>query len=296
MRGPLAIAAALLALYTIWGSTYLAIAVAVRDGGFETFQLNATRFVTAGLIMLAVARFRGVPFGTARAWRNAALVGVLLVIGGNGLTTVALRWGAPSGLSATVIATTPLWAGIWSAVFGHRPARLEWLGMGVGVLGVAVLTLDARFRAQPAIFLQFVAPILWALGSMWSKRVEMPSGLVASGVQMVAGGLVALPLSLALGETWSLPNTQAWSLWFYLVLFGSLVGYNAYLFLLSRVSPALATSYAFVNPLVALALGAWLANEALDVRTFVALPMVLFGVGVIGFVQRREARAARALA
>lgn len=295
MRRSLTIAAALLALYTIWGSTYLGITFSLGDG-FASFQLTTTRFVTAGLVLLLVARLRGIPFGTPRQWRNAAIVGALLIVGGNGLTTLALELGAPSGLSATVIATTPLWAGVWSTAFGRRLTRPEWLGIAIGVVGVAVLTLDGRFRTHPAIFLQFVAPILWALGSIWGPRAGLPHGVVAAGVQMIAGGLLALPISLAIGETWSWPGAFAWGVWVYLVVFGSLVGYSAYVFLLGAVSPSLATSYAFVNPMVALALGVWLADETLDARTFVALPLIFAGVAVIGAAQRRAARRAPVVA
>ena len=291
MRRSLTIAAALLALYTIWGSTYLGITFSLGDG-FESFQLTTTRFVTAGLVLLLVARLRGIPFGTPQQWRNAAIVGALLIVGGNGLTTLALELGAPSGLSATVIATTPLWAGVWSTAFGRRLTRPEWLGIAIGVVGVAVLTLDGRFRTHPAIFLQFVAPILWALGSIWGPRAGLPHGVVAAGVQMIAGGLLALPISFAIGETWAWPGAFAWGVWAYLVVFGSLVGYSAYVFLLGAVSPSLATSYAFVNPIVALALGVWLADETLDARTFVALPLIFAGVAVIGAAQRRAARRA----
>lgn len=191
----LLIVLSLLSLYFIWGSTYLGIHQAVQDGGFASFQLNATRFIFSGVLLLAILRFRGAKMPSAVQIRNAALIGIFLVIGGNGLTTLALKWGAPSGLSATVIATTSLWAGLWSTLWGNRPRRLEWLGMGIGVLGVAVLTLEGSFRTNPAIFIQFAAPMLWALGSILSRHLEMPEGLMASAVEMLAGGLMALPIS-----------------------------------------------------------------------------------------------------
>ena len=274
---------ALVALYLIWGSTYLGISVAVRPGGFASFQLNTLRFILAGLALFVFLRARGAPLPSRVQIRNAAVIGVLLVIGGNGLTTLALKLGAPSGISATVIATTTLW--------GNRPRKLEWLGMAVGLLGVGVLTLEGSFQSNPAILIQFVAPMLWALGSILSRHLEMPEGMMASAVEMFAGGVVALPISLLMGETWAMPSLEAWGAFAYLVVFGCLMGYNAYIFLLQKVRPAVATSYAYINPMVALALGIWLLNETIDSKTFIALPIILAGVGLIALAQNQRSRA-----
>jgi drug/metabolite transporter (DMT)-like permease len=281
---------ALVALYLIWGSTYLGISVAVRPGGFASFQLNAMRFILAGAVLFVFLRARGAKLPTWTQARNAALVGVLLVIGGNGLTTLALKLGAPTGISATVIATTTLWAGLWGMLWGNRPRVLEWLGMGVGLLGVAVLTLEGSFQSNPAIFIQFAAPMLWALGSILSRHLEMPDAMMASSVEMFAGGVVALPISLLMGEQWGMPSLEAWGAFAYLVVFGSLIGYNAYIYLLTKVRPAVATSYAYINPVVALALGVFLVNEQIDAKTFIALPIILAGVGLIALAQNRRTR------
>jgi drug/metabolite transporter (DMT)-like permease len=278
---------AMIALYLIWGSTYLGIGIAVKPGGFAAFQLNAVRFIIAGVLLFAFLRARGAPIPTRRQLLNGALVGVLLVIGGNGLTTLALKWGASGGISATVIATTTLWAGLWSMLWGNRPRNLEWLGMIVGLAGVAVLTLEGSFRSNPAIFIQFAAPMLWALGSILSRHRDMPQGVMSTAVQMIAGGIVALPISFALGEPWHMPSLEAWGAFVYLVVFGSWVGYNAYTYLLGQVRPAVATSYAYVNPVVALGLGLWLLNETIDPKTLIALPIILCGVGLIALAQNR---------
>jgi drug/metabolite transporter (DMT)-like permease len=280
----------LVALYLIWGSTYLGISIAVRPGGFQSFQLNAVRFILAGAILFLFLRARGSVLPNIKQVRNAAIVGVLLVIGGNGLTTLALKLGAPSGISATVIATTTLWAGLWGTLWGNRPRALEWLGMGVGILGVGVLTLEGSFQSNPAIFIQFAAPMLWALGSILSRQMDMPDAMMASSVEMFAGGLAALPLSLIMGEQWHMPSLEAWGAFAYLVVFGSLIGYNAYIYLLTKVRPAVATSYAYVNPVVALILGVLLVNEQIDVKTFIALPIILAGVGLIALAQNRRVR------
>ncbi len=278
---------AMISLYLIWGSTYLGISVAVRPGGFASFQLNAVRFIVAGVLLFLFLRARGAPIPSRRQLLNAALVGVLLVIGGNGLTTLALKWGASGGTSATVIATTTLWAGLWSMLWGNRPRVLEWLGMGVGLVGVAVLTLEGSFQSNPAIFIQFLAPMLWALGSIVSRHLDMPKGVMASAVEMIAGGLLALPISLFLGERWNMPSLEAWGAFAYLVVLGSWIGYTAYNYLLGQVRPAVATSYAYVNPVVALGLGLWLANEKIDAKTLIALPIILVGVGLIALAQNR---------
>jgi drug/metabolite transporter (DMT)-like permease len=287
-RDTLFIVLALVSLYFIWGSTYLGIHQAVQTGGFASFQLNATRFIFSGLLLLGILLARGGKLPNRVQTRNAALIGLFLVIGGNGLTTLALKWGAPSGLSATIIATTSLWAGLWSTLWGNRPRKLEWLGMGIGVIGVAVLTLDGNFARNPAIFIQFAAPMLWALGSILSRHLEMPEGLMASAVEMIAGGLAALPISFALGETWAMPDSNAWWAWVYLVLAGSMIGYNAYIYLLGKVRPAVATSYAYINPLVALGLGAWLIGEKIEARTLIALPIIFIGMGFIAWAQNSK--------
>jgi drug/metabolite transporter (DMT)-like permease len=287
-RDGLWVVLSLISLYFIWGSTYLGIAVAVREDGFAPFQLNAIRFILAGLMMTAFLRWRGLPMPSLVQLRNGALIGLFLVIGGNGLTTLALQWGAPTGLTATVIATTSLWAGLWSMLWGNRPRALEWLGMGIGVVGVAVLTLEGNVRGNPAILIQFAAPMLWSFGSILSRRLDMPSGLMSPAIQMTAGGLGALPISLALGETWRMPSLGAWGAWVYLVVAGSWIGYSAYTYLLTTVRPAVATSYAYVNPIVALILGIWLAHEKFDFKILIALPIILFGVSIIAWAQNRR--------
>ena len=278
----------LLALYLIWGSTYLVMGLSVRPGGFAVFQMNAIRFIVAGALLYAILRNRGMPAPSRLQLRNAAIIGVMLVIGGNGITTLALKLGSPSGLSATVIATTTLWAGLWSVLFGKRPRTLEWLGMVIGVAGVAVLTLDPSIRANPAILLQLCAPMVWSLASIISQRLEMPRALMAAAVEMFAGGVVALFISLVIGEPWRMPNASAWGAWVYLVLFGSLVGYGAYAYLLEKVRPSLATSYAYVNPVIALLLGAWVLGEAISPKLFFALPVIFAGMALIAWAQNQR--------
>ena len=276
---------ALISLYLIWGSTYLVMGISVRDDGFAVFQLNSIRFIVAGGLLFSILRSRGVTLPNRVQTRNAAIIGVMLVIGGNGLTTLALRMGAPSGLSATVIATTTLWAGLWGLIFGNRPRNLEWLGMGLGVIGVMVLTIDPKTGTNPAILVQLCAPMIWSLASIISQRLEMPRALMAASIEMFAGGVVALVISLILREPWQMPSANAWFAWVYLVVFGSLVGYGSYSYLLENVRPALATSYAYVNPVIALLLGAWLVGETISPKLILALPVILAGMALIAWAQ-----------
>ncbi len=277
---------ALFSLYIIWGSTYLAIRLAViGPHAFAPFQLNALRFIFAGILLFLFLRIRGATMPTLLQQRNSALVGFFLIIGGNGLVTLGEAWGAPSGIAATVVATMPLWSGFWSGVFGVRTKPLEWLGMLVGVCGVALLTLEGSFRTNPATLILFCSPVCWSFGSIISKKLIMPSSLMASALEMFYGGVAALIVSLLLGEPWRMPDGPAWAAFFYLVFIGSMIAFNAYIYLLETVRPALATSYAYVNPAVALGFGLWLGKEMVDAKTFIALPIILAGVGIIAIAQ-----------
>ena len=276
---------ALFALYVIWGSTYLGIKYALV--GFAPWQLNCLRFIASGAILYVWMRSRGVPNPTPKQFWNAVLVGVFLIIGGNGGITYAEHKGVASGIAATVVATMPLWASLWSGLWGRWPRRLEWIGMLVGLIGVAVLSLEGNLQSDPiATAVVFVSPMCWSFGSILSRRLEMPQSLMASATQMIGAGVLALPISLAFGERWRPPNTSSLLAFVYLVTFGSLIGYNAYIWLLGKVRPALATSYAYVNPVVAVLLGVVFVSEPIGVNTFIALPIILAGVGLVAWAQQ----------
>lgn len=275
----------LASLYIVWGSTYLGIRIAVQT--IPPFALNTTRFVLAGALLYMFLRARGAANPTPIQLRNASIVGLFLIVGGNGLVTLAEHLGAPSGIVATVVATMPLWAGLWSSLWGNRPRKLEWIGMGVGLIGVALLTLEGSLRANPGAFVVFLAPVCWSFGSILSRHLEMPEGLMASSVEMFVGGLIALPISLLLHEPWRVPSLESALAFAYLVSFGSLIAFNAYIYLLTKVRPALATSYAYVNPVVAVILGALLAGEHFGISALVALPVILTGVGLVMYAQNR---------
>jgi drug/metabolite transporter (DMT)-like permease len=281
---------ALGALYIVWGSTYLGMRVAVE--GFPPFLMNAIRFITTGGLMYAFLRFRGAPNPSRLEVWNAARVGVILITGGNVLVSLAEFMGVATGLSAIAVATVTIWATIWSAVWGVRPRKLELAGLGVGLVGVLLLSFEGNFQGAPlGALIIFCAPMLWAFGSIWSRRLTMPDPMMASAIQMLAGGVWALGMSVVFGERMThAPSLNSVLAVVYLMIFGSLIGFNAYIYLLSKVRPSLATSYAYVNPFVALTLGTLILHEHFSWNAFAALPLILSGVGFVVYAQNVRQR------
>ena len=269
--------AALLSLYLIWGSTFLVIRYALES--FPPLLMAALRFLVAGAVLFAWEKARGAALPTARQWRSALLVGTLLTAA-NGCVVIAEQW-VTSGVAAMAIASVPLWVALFSGLFGRWPTRGEWLGLAVGLLGVAVLQ-SGTLQASPAgAAVLTVSCVSWALGSIYSRRLDLPKGLMSSAAQMLAGGSVLLAASLLHGERMGAPTPRSLVAFAYLVVAGSVVGYSAYQFLLSHVRPTLATSYAYVNPVVAVGLGSLLAGEAVGLRSMGALGLILGGVGLM---------------
>jgi len=276
---------ALGSLYVIWGSTFLGIRIALE--GFPPLLLAGVRFVIAGAVTYAFVRARGAPAPTRTEWRSSLIVGSLLVCG-NACVVIAEQW-VSSGVAAVAIASVPLWVALIAGLFGRWPSRGEWIGLGVGLAGVAILQTGADLRANPAgAVVLTVSCASWALGSIYSRRLPLPKGLMASGAQMLAGGLVMLVLALLHGERMTaVPSARSALALGYLIVAGSIVGYSAYQFLLSRVRPTLAASYAYVNPVVAVGLGAALAGESVAPRAVGALALILGGVAMLAL--RRQA-------
>jgi drug/metabolite transporter (DMT)-like permease len=278
------VALSLLCLYLVWGSTYFAIRVGLE--GLPPLLMAGTRFLAAGGALYAGLRLRGAARPSARAWRSAAVVGVLLC-GSNGLVTVAERE-VSSSVAAVVISSMPLWAMLLAALWGERPTGLEIAGVAVGLAGVVLLQMGGELRARPlGAALIVLSTWTWASGSMWSRRTELPAGLLAPATEMLCGGAVLVALGLAAGErVRALPAPRPLVAWIFLALFGSLLAYSAYNFLLRKVRPALATSYAYVNPAVAVALGA-AAGEPVTARVLGAMALILGGVAVMSRGGRR---------
>lgn len=272
---------ALLACYLVWGSTYLAIRFALDS--FPPFFQMGTRFLVAGALLMVWVRWRGGAWPSPAEWRNAAVVGTLMLGGGMGLVASAQQH-IGSGLIATFIAVVPMMVCGWGLLFGQRPGRLELLGMVVGMGGVVLLVRGASFSAAP-VGIAFItgATLAWSLGSVLSTtRLPLATGPAGFASEMLCGGAVLMAVSLALGEQPAWPPTPlALGAWLYLVVFGSLVAFSAYLYLLAHASPAVATSYAFVNPLIALFLGVVFAGEAVSGAEWIACGVVLTGVALI---------------
>ena len=281
-----AILAALFCTYVIWGSTYLGMRIALE--GFPPFLMAGIRFVISGALLYALLRGRGTRNPNRAAWGGAALVGALLLGGGNGGVVFAEQWVA-SGLAALGVATVPLWAALFAGLWGQWPARREWLGLGVGFAGMALFSMGGDLRANPAgLIALLVSAVCWAFGSVWSRRLPLPVGMMASAAQMLTGGGVLLLLGLAHGERLAhAPGLRPLLAMAYLI-FGAVVAFSAYVYLLKRVRPALATSNAYINPVIAVALGALLAGEHLSGTEIGALILILAGVVLLAAVKQSE--------
>lgn len=286
------VALALAAVYVIWGSTYLAIRFAL-EGGFPPFLLGGIRFLVAGSLMLAFLRWRGVPLPTRAQWRNAAVMGGLMLLLGNGMVNLA-ETQVSSGLAAVTVASAPLWMAVFAAMRGDRPTALETVGLGIGFIGVVWLSTGGSLTGAPlGLVALLVASVAWSFGSIWSRGRDLPSPFMSSAAQMLCGGAMMLVAGLAMGERLhAVPDAHAIAAFWYLVVMGSLAGFSAYIWLLHHVRPALAGSYAYVNPAIAVALGAWLAHERFGLRELVAMGVILSGVVAITLAKTRKSKAA----
>lgn len=286
LRNNFNVVLALLAVYLIWGSTYLGIRIALE--GFAPYMLMGVRFIVAGSILYTVLRRRGMPAPTRAQWRASALIGALLIVGGMGSVAFAEQWIA-SSLVAVWVATMPLWAALFAGLFGRWPARLEWLGLGLGVIGVVLLNREGNLQAYPIGALAItIATVSWAFGSVWSRRLSLPPGLMSSATEMLIGGVLLLVMSLLFREPLPNPTLRSGLALAYLIVFGSLVAFTAYGYLLRSVRPTLATSYAYVNPIVAVALGAGLAGEPIGVIGVAAMIVILAAVGLVAMSGERK--------
>ena len=287
-----AVPLALAAVYVIWGSTYLAIRFAL-EGGFPPFLLGGIRFIIAGSILFALLRLRGIAAPTWPQWRNAAAMGLMLLVMGNGLVNYAEQT-VSSGMTAVTIASAPMWFGIFASLRGERPSRLEWLGIAIGFVGVLWLNAGGSFSASPAGMLAVLAAtIAWSFGSVWSRGRDLASPFMNAAAQMLCGGVAMCALGAALGERFhGVPQAQAFAAFGYLVVAGSLGGFCAYVWLLHHVRPALAGSYAYVNPVIAVMLGAWLAHERFSAAEVAAMLVIVAGVVVISIAKVTRSRSA----
>lgn len=285
-----AVPLALAAVYLIWGSTYVAIRFAL-EGGFPPFLLGGIRFTLAGAVLFGVLRLRGMAAPTRAQWGNAAVMGVLLLLLGNGMVNVAEKT-VSSGMAAVAVASAPLWMGIFAAMRGDRPTRLEWVGLAIGFVGVLWLNADSSLTASPkGLAALLIASVAWSFGSIWSRGRDLASPFMNAAAQMLCGGVVMLVVGLVLGERMhALPTPTALGAFAYLVVFGSWIGFSAYVWLLGNVRPALAGSYAYVNPAIAVMLGAVLAGEHFEPAELMAMGVILLGVVAITLAKAAKSK------
>ena len=285
------IVACLAATWLVWGSTYLAIKFALIS--FPPFFQMGTRFLLAGALLFVWCRWRGAALPTARQWLHATLIGALMMCGGMGCTAYAERT-VSSGLVVAFIAVTPVIIAVLSLAWREVPGRLEWTGIALGLAGVALLVSGAGFQTSLAgLALQSVACLSWSLGSVLSQRVfPLAAGPIGFASEMLCGGVLLMLMAAPAGEyavmlaAWP-PAPVAVAAWLYLVLAGSLLAFNAYMVLLARAPMSLASSYCFVNPVIAMLLGVAVLNEQVSSREWLAMVVILAGVVTLLVGQRR---------
>lgn len=278
----------LAATWLIWGSTYLAIKFALVS--FAPYWQMGTRFIVAGVTLLLWTRLRGANMPIRLQWRNAFIVGGLMLGVGMGNTAIAERTVA-SGLIVAFIAIIPALITLMNLLYGIRPTRIEVLGMLIGIVGVFMLIRGNGFAASGHGLLAItIATLGWSLGSVLSQQqCKLAPGAMGFASEMLAGGIVLLIMSVVAGESpnWQ-PTSTALIAWLYLIVFGSLIAFNAYMLLLSRTSAALASSYTFVNPVIAMMLGIQFCGETITGVEWIAASIIIVAVVLLVYGRSRN--------
>ncbi|MFV8627597.1 EamA family transporter [Ralstonia pseudosolanacearum] len=285
------IALCLLITYVVWGTTYLAIRFALTD--LPPFLMMGSRFLAVALLLTPIVLLRQRERVSLRQLRNCMLVGAFLLVGGMGMTAVAQQT-ISSGATTVMIASMPLFSTLWMLLAGGRLRAYEVAAIALGSIGIAVLFRGAEFQASTGGVLALTTAIAsWSFGSQLSKHLDMPKGLTAFVLEMAFGGVALTLLSLATGEHWPRQiGLHAALAWGYQVTFGSAIAFTAYMALVQRVSTVMATSYVYVNPPIALLMGAWLADEQVAPQTLGATAIILSAVVVLTAGATRAARRA----
>lgn len=293
-----AVLLAFASIYIIWGSTYLGIRVAIET--MPPFLMAGARFLVAGAVLYLLLRFRGAPQPTARQWRISAVIGTFLLLGGNGLVVWAEQF-VPSGITALIIGIQPLFFVLteWAWPGGMRPTVVTAIALLLGFAGVAWLAAPWESADTGALHAGGVAAILlaclsWAFGSIYSRHAKHGADpLLASSLQMLTGGAILTFAALLHGDfaTFDLARISARSWWAfgYLILFGSLIGFSTFVWLMKHSTPARVSTYAYVNPLVAVFLGWLILDEPISARTLVAAAVIVVAVIIITTEKNRRA-------
>jgi len=289
----LAVGLALAAVFILWGSTYLAIRFALP--GYPPFLLGAIRMFLAGALMYAVLRRRGARPPTARQWRTLAVLSIFMILLSNGFVNLA-ETQVNSGLAAIAVASMPLFAGVFSMLRGRHPSKVEWLGLVVGFAGVIWLNAGSALSGSTlGLVCLVIAPPAWAWGSVWSRDLDLPEPFMSASGQMLVGSAWMLVAALVTGERFTaMPSLGETTAMLNLVVAGSIFGFTAYIWLLHHVRPALATSYAYVNPPIAVVFGALFAGERFSAHDLGAMAVILAGVVVITLAKARAVRGTNA--
>lgn len=288
--------AAFAAIYIIWGSTYLGIAVAVQT--IPPHVMAGIRFVISGAVLFAFLRWRGVPMPKLVHWRSALIVGILLLGLGNGSVSWAETM-VPTGLASLMIAVVPLWMVLmdWARPGGTRPKGGVFFGIALGLGGIVLLVGPAALGLDrplnySGVAIMLLASLAWSLGSIYSRHADIPDNpLMLTAMEMLLGGIFLLGMALPLGEytdfTFAQVTTASWVALLYLILFGSFLGFTAYVFLLQVSTPAKVSTYAYVNPVVAVFLGWALLGETITPLTLAASAIIVAGVAIITYFNTR---------
>jgi drug/metabolite transporter (DMT)-like permease len=292
-KNRLVIIVAFAALYLIWGSTYLGILFAIQS--IPPLLMAGTRFLLAGIILYTGARMTGAPRSPGAEWRTALIVGACLLLGGNGGVTLSEQY-VPSGVAALLVATVPIYITLLSWLFGisKRPSAITCAGLAGGFVGVGVLIGPAlRFsatgespKAWIGMTILLFSSLIWSAGSLYSRAAKnAPSPFLAAGQQMLCGGTLLIIAGMVSGELRHFDarqiTMQSFAAFLYLVLIGGIIGYASYAWLLRYCDPAKVATYAYVNPIVAVVLGALFAGETLSLRTLIAAMLIIGSVALV---------------
>ena len=291
---PLAFAA----VYLIWGTTYMGMAFAVKT--IPPFIVAASRYLIAGMVLLGILFLRGEKFPTWNQWKWSALIGCCLMVGGNGL----VMWGIqeiPSGICAVIIATMPLWMTLFDWLFyqGPRPSWAVVMGLLLGMVGIILLIgprelmLGETLLHLPSLVAVICAPVFWCLGSLQSRKADLPANVfTATGAQMLCGGMVLALISFCLGEPhqFAVPDITPFSLLavLYLAIFGSLIAMTAYMWLLKNATASRVATYTYINPIIAVFLGWLILDEPITEEMLLAIVLIVTAVAMIVTLGQRS--------
>jgi drug/metabolite transporter (DMT)-like permease len=275
------------AIYLIWGSTYLVIRFAIET--IPPFLMSGSRYFVAGALLIAWTRAKGVPNPNFKQWRDGSIAGTLMLAMGTGGITWAEQW-IPSSIAALLAAMIPVWLILFSWT-QTRPTLRVLTGLIAGFVGVGLLVANGRgYSNEPlnavAVAVTVGATLCWASGSLFSRRANQPdSALMTVGIQMACAGILMVGFALIRGDgttfKFSQVSTSSWLAWIYLTIFGSLIAFTAYVWLLQASTPARVSTYAFVNPLIAVALGCTLGAEPFSLKLLASTALIVVAVYLI---------------